>query len=236
MGWRKWEGDFAAWRAATSNAPYRASVGTDIVWNTMDPNPRDLSVAYLSSRRGHRLLLAFERLEDRDYFLACYSDQDAQSEPNGTDVASSRRPKQKKRQPASLDEAKLALAAARTAEIAALADVERGFNDEIEALLRQNEVHAALRLVKSMHPDCVMRSLAISRIHETGKWDRETEPFYKIEALPLNPKRASLMIAWLKSHQALKEARNAFEALDIAEVTRQGGIWRYWERSSLLGP
>jgi hypothetical protein len=200
------------WSERAPFAPYRASVGKDLVWKTDQPH-WVLAAALKASRRGHRLLMAFEQAEVRDYFLAGHRDQDAQVEPNGAEEASPRKSTVSRPVHRTLEEAKAAVITSRRAENDGLNEVERVFNDEVDRLLTEGKPEEALRIIRSMHADCVMKTIAFDTVRKSGLWNLDTQPSWKLEPMPFTQERAAAMLAWLRAHLTNRETEDALGAI-----------------------
>lgn len=202
------------WAECAHTAPYRASVGADICWGTDRPH-WDLATALKSSRRGHRLLMAFELAEVRDYFVEGHRDQDAQVEPDGAEEAGPRQPKISRPAPRTLEEAKATVIASGLAEQAAQDEVERVFNREVDRLLTEHKAEEALRIIRSMHPDCAMRMIAFDAVRKSGQWDFDAKPLWKLEPMPFTQERAATIFAWLRAHLDNRAAEDDIGAIAL---------------------
>ena len=196
------------WDANTANAPFRASVNADTVWKVGMP-PHDLAVAMRVSPGG-RLLLAFELEGIRDYFVSGHrAANGAQVEADGTDCATRRRSPILPVPAQTLDESFARFTAARADLTAAEDAIERAFNDEIERLIAADDIQGALALTVSLPGDTVMKTIAISCLMKSEKWDSQANPLWKTERAPYTAERARLLAVWI-------EARNAYEAAQTA--------------------
>ncbi|WP_142994506.1 hypothetical protein [Thalassospira xiamenensis] len=172
-----------------------------------------LSAACKVSRRGHRLLMAFEFPETRDYFLECYRGQDAHAEPDGAEKASAKRNVEGHVPPVTLSARIGVVNSCIKVEKAALGEVKGSFNREIECLLANGQAHEALGIVQSMHPRCVLRLIAIQRVLESGLWDNKAHPLSEFDPTPFTQERAKRMLSWLRAYNKLRVASQDLDGL-----------------------
>ncbi|SOC21493.1 hypothetical protein SAMN05428964_103420 [Thalassospira xiamenensis] len=198
------------WDELAPSAPYRASIGMSVVVPMHDVH---LSAACKVSRRGHRLLMAFEFPETRDYFLECYRGQDAHAEPDGAEKASAKRNVEGHVPPVTLSARIGVVNSCIKVEKAALGEVKGSFNREIECLLANGQAHEALGIVQSMHPRCVLRLIAIQRVLESGLWDNKAHPLSEFDPTPFTQERAKRMLSWLRAYNKLRVASQDLDGL-----------------------
>lgn len=204
------------WRSRSANAPFRASIDGNACWETSRPGP-DLAAA-LKTCPGGRVLLAFELAEIRDYFVEGHLDQGAQSEADGIDVASARRrpAPTAKPKPASVEEAAAIYIAAKKRLDLAYAAIEAAFNGKFQRLLDAGEVKAAVSVLRAM-PDTHLRSIAITRLGDSGLWDFR-DPLHNVPRQPYSREQAAAMVEWQRAAKVKWSAEDALGELAMAKA------------------
>ncbi|MBY3157316.1 hypothetical protein HFO56_33870 [Rhizobium laguerreae] len=207
------------WKAKADRAIYRASVGPNTYWEGNRPAP-DLAVA-AKVCPGGRMLMAFEFEELRDYFVEGHADNGGQREPDGCDRASPFRPVARNDLPlpAYLESSIPAYLTARKALVDSHSEIERVFNVPFQIALDSDKVRTAISMINAM-PDTHLRSVAISKLLDSKKWDTEKKPIWQIEAAPYSRKQAAALVRWQrakKSERVAEDIHGEF-AMDRAQA------------------
>lgn len=200
------------WLQDFGNFPYRASVRNDSEWGSNLPSPH---MAGAWKRFRARTVLGFELEEVRDYFVEGHAFQGAKREKNYADAPTPLAPKTKKhRPPSNMDEAKLAYFHAAVDRRRALEAMEAVFVRDIESHFKHGNLEEGVEIINSMPGNSVAKSIAITRLMESGLWDRSTQKLSDYPAAPLTPVRAGVMHMELKAENRFKRAEQDLE--DIA--------------------
>ena len=204
------------WKAIAAECPYRASISGNVAWK-FHPSPDLIDAEKVSP--GGRLLLAFRTREVRDYFVEGYLDQGVKPEDDWCVRATRPEPAEKETAVAiGFDEACVAVRQARATYDAANKTVESEFSTEVNRLIAQGKTADALRIVVSLHSDCLARTLGISALMEAGH-DFEAHSVGRAEALPLTPERAVALTNWLRAREENKQAEDVLSEIVSSKLT-----------------
>jgi hypothetical protein len=211
------------WKAIAAECPYRASINGRVSWK-FHPSPDLIDAEKVSP--GGRLLLAFRTKEVRDYFVEGYLDQGVKVEDDWAVRAT--KPQQAVKAMAitpSFEEACASVVSARVTYDAADKVIENLFLKDIKELIAQGKTVDALRLVVSIHGDCLSRTLGLSALMDAGH-DFEANSVGKTEALPLTAARAVALTDWLRARKANRKAEDALSEivnLKLSEIMQTKG-------------
>lgn len=193
------------WRAKADRAIYRASVGPNTHWEGKRPSP-NLAVA-AKVCPGGRMLMAFELEELRDYFVEGHSNNGAQREPDGCERAGPYRPVTPGKTTLSLDlESSIPVYLEARKNLGAThKEIERVFNVPFQQLLTADRLEEAIAVLNAM-PDTHLRSVAVSQLLESKKWDLDKNSIWDIDAAPYTREQAVALVRWQRSRKAEKAA------------------------------
>ncbi len=204
------------WKAVAAECPYRASISGNVSWK-FHPSPDLIDAEKVSP--GGRLLLAFRTREVRDYFVEGYLDEGVKVEDDWCVRATRPEPAPKSvTVVVSFDEASAAVVQARADYEEADKAVENLFLPDIEALIAEGKTTEALKIVVSLHSDCLTKTLGMSALMKAGH-DFEANSFGRTEALPLTPERAMALTNWLKARTANKHAEDTLGNIVNSRLT-----------------
>ncbi|TLX16381.1 hypothetical protein [Rhizobium sp. MHM7A] len=193
------------WKTIAQECPYRASVSGNVSWK-FHPSPDLIDAEKVSP--GGRLLLAFRSKEVRDYFVEGYLDQGVKVEEDWCVRATKPEPAVKVVDAVpNFEEASAAIVRARAAYQAADDVISELFLKDIKSLIAQGKTTDALKIVVSIHGDCVSRTLGISALMDAGH-DFDANSVGQTEALPLTAERAVALTDWLKARKANRKAED----------------------------
>lgn len=189
------------WKKKADHAIYRASVGPNTHWEGNRPAP-DLAVA-AKVCPGGRMLMAFEMEELRDYFVDGHADNGAQAEPDRCERATPYRPQAVKAVARATDlESSIPIyIAARKVLTECHNEIERVFNVPFQELMDADKVKEAISIINAM-PDTHLRSVAVSRLIDSKKWDTDKTPIWHIDAASYSREQASALVRWQRAKKA----------------------------------
>lgn len=206
----------ANWKTIASECPYRASVSGSVSWR-FHPSPDMIDTQKVSP--GGRVLLAFRSREIRDYFVEGYLDQGVKVEEDWSACATKPKPATNVAADVlTFEEASASVVHARAAYRAADDVINDLFLKEIKELIAKDRTADALRIVVSIHGDCVTRALGLSALQAAGH-DFEAHSVAQTEALPLTPERAVALTDWLKARKANKKAEDTLGKIVNAKLS-----------------
>ncbi|MDW9481784.1 hypothetical protein GOB57_24350 [Sinorhizobium meliloti] len=151
--------------------------------------------------------MAFELAELRDYFVDGHADQGAQREPDGCERS---RPHRAERidipqPPQDLESSIPVYVEARKRLQDALNEIERLFNLPFQQLLEAGQAREAIEVLNAM-PDTHLKSVAISHLLESKKWDHEKNPIWKVGLSPYTREQAGALVQWQRAKKAERAA------------------------------
>lgn len=193
------------WSRLAAQAPYRASIDSKAHWDVARPAP-DLAVASRVSPGG-RLLMAFELQELRDYFVEGHADQGAQAEANGAEKASARRAKPVRSESRQMPMQQVFDGYVQAEKARGEADhlVFDVFNAEVQRLRTAGEGEKAVAIINSL-PDGMARQKLVMQALDSGWWDREAKPMWKVPSAPYTRERAAALVVWQRAEKAYRTA------------------------------
>jgi hypothetical protein len=193
------------WKKIAQECPYRVSVSGGVSWK-FHPSPDLIDAEKVSP--GGRYLLAFRSKEVRDYFVEGYLDQGVKVEEDWCVRATKPEPAAKVvADMLSFEEACAAVVQTRTTYRNADDIVSDLFLKEIRDLIAEGKTTEALKIVVSIHSDCVSRTLGMSALIDAGH-DFDSNSVGQTEALPLSPERALALTTWLRARKDNQKAED----------------------------